>query len=273
MSPLLDVRSVGVTVKSARLIDDISVHVDRGAWLSVIGPNGAGKSTLLRAIATGTVSSGTIRVNGSDLGAMSPPKRSRLVSWVPQTPVVPAGMSVLDYVLLGRTPYLHPLANPRPRDLEIVESILADLQLEALSARFVETLSGGERQRTVIARALAQEAPLVLLDEPTSALDLGHQQEVLALLDRLRADGERTIVSTMHDLTLAGAFADELLMLNGGSVAHHGPPRAVLTEPHIAEHYGATVRVEERDGTVIVVPDIQLANPNSKSSGHAEEKQ
>ena len=255
---LMDVRSVAFSVKGTTLISDVDVDVDRGGWLSIIGPNGAGKSTLLRAIATGTASAGSVSIDGQNLADLSHAQRSKLVSWVPQSPVIPAGMSVLDYVLLGRTPHLHPLASPKSADVALAKSILDDLGLTDFASRFVETLSGGELQRAVIGRALAQEAPLLLLDEPTSALDLGHQQEVLWLLQRLRSSGDRAIVTTMHDLTLAGAFADELVMMSNGSVAHRGTAIEVLTESNIAEHYGANVRVEVVDGTVLVVPKLDL---------------
>jgi len=255
---LMDVRSVAFSVKGTTLISDVDVDVDRGGWLSIIGPNGAGKSTLLRAIATGTASAGSVSIDGQNLADLSHAQRSKLVSWVPQSPVIPAGMSVLDYVLLGRTPHLHPLASPKSADVALAESILDDLGLTDFASRFVETLSGGELQRAVIGRALAQEAPLLLLDEPTSALDLGHQQEVLSLLQRLRSSGDRAIVTTMHDLTLAGAFADELVMMSNGGVARRGTATEVLTESNIAEHYGANVRVEVVDGTVLVVPKLDL---------------
>lgn len=265
--PLLDVRSVGVSVKSATLVSDVDLQVGRGEWLSIIGPNGAGKSTLLRAIATGSPTTGAVHINGANTAELSTSERAALVSWVPQYPTIPGGMSVLDYILLGRTPHLHPLASPRRQDVELAEAVLEDLQLSPFATRLVETLSGGERQRAVIGRALVQEAPLMLLDEPTSALDLGHQQEVLALLDRLRSTGDRTIITTMHDLTLACAFADELVMMSHGSVVHRGPARTVLTESNIAEHYGAEVRVEVVDGTVVVVPRLTAAptiSPTSK---------
>lgn len=258
MTRLLDARGVGFHVKSTPLIRNVDLALDLGNWVSVIGPNGAGKSTLLRAIATGKTTAGSVSINGKDTTQLSPSERSRLVSWVPQSPVIPAGMTVLDYILLGRTPHLHPLASPRKEDVALAESILDDLGLNEFASRMVDTLSGGERQRTVIGRALAQEAPLVLLDEPTSALDLGHQQEVLSLLDSLRATGDRAIITTMHDLTLAGAFADELVMMSGGTVAHRGSAEEVLTESNIAEHYGANVRVEISDGTVLVVPRLDL---------------
>jgi iron complex transport system ATP-binding protein len=168
-------------------------------------------------------------------------------------------------VLLGRTPHLHPLASPSSHDLQLVREVIADLDLNALASRTVETLSGGERQRTVIGRALAQDAPILLLDEPTTALDLGHQQDVLRLLDRLRADHKRTIITTMHDLTLAGQFADRLILMAEGAIVAEGAAVDVLTEHNISRHYHADVEVTYRRDAVLVVPRI-----NSRSAATAE---
>jgi len=199
MTAALSLRDVGVSIKGARLLAGVDLNVQPGEWLSIVGPNGAGKSTLLRSIAGVLKSTGTIQIDGvavRDLGAR---ERAKQVSWVPQSPVVPPGITVFDYVLLGRTPHLHPLARESRRDREIASDVLDELDLGRLADRMVDTLSGGELQRSVIGRALAQQAPVILLDEPTSALDLGHQQEVLALLERLRASGDRSIITTMHD--------------------------------------------------------------------------
>jgi iron complex transport system ATP-binding protein len=247
---------VSVAVKGYVLLDDVSLIADEGSWLSIIGPNGAGKSTLLRALAGGGVTAGKIEMFDRDLDGISQRQRAQLVSWVPQSPIIPTGMSVLDYVLLGRTPHLHPLANVSSSDVEIAQRILDDLDLSSLAARTVETLSGGERQRAIIGRALAQEAPILLLDEPTTALDLGHQQDVLRLLDRLRLSAKRTIISTMHDLTLAGQFADRLILLSGGTIAAEGSAVDVLTEQNITDHYRADVEVTRRGQSVLVVPRI-----------------
>lgn len=247
---------VSVEIKGHALLDGVSLTAEEGSWLSIIGPNGAGKSTLLRALAGGGSPSGQIEVFDRDLKEISQRQRAQLVSWVPQTPIIPAGMSVLDYVLLGRTPHLHPLANISSSHVEVARRILEDLDLSSLAGRTVETLSGGERQRAIIGRALAQEAPILLLDEPTTALDLGHQQEVLRLLDRLRRSAKRTIISTMHDLTLAGQFADRLVMLSGGSIVAEGSAVDVLTEQHITDHYRADVEVTRQGDFVLVVPRI-----------------
>ena len=173
-------------------------------------------------------------------------------------------MKVLDYVLLGRTAHLHPLASEGSGDVDVVESILTDLDLHPLAHRHVSTLSGGERQRTVIARALAQQTTILLLDEPTTALDLGHQQEVLSLLWNRHQQCGLTIVSTMHDLTLAGSFAGRLVLLAAGRVAAEGSAVDVLTEPNIETHYGAQVSVRHEGDTVLVLPRIEP--PNSSES-------
>ena len=141
-----------------------------------------------------------------------------------QSPVVPPGMSVLDYVLLGRTPYIPPLGRESAADLAAVDDVLDRLDLAGFHRRELATLSGGERQRVFLARALAQGATLLLLDEPTSALDIGHQQEVLELVDQLRRAHGLTVLATMHDLSLAGEYADRMVLLADGRVVAAGPP-------------------------------------------------
>ena len=163
-------------------------------------------------------------------------------------------MSVLDYVLLGRTPYIRPLGRESTVDLAAVDDVLDRLDLTRFAGRYLDTLSGGERQRVFLARALAQGATLLLLDEPTSALDIGHQQEVLDLVDQLRADHGLTVLACMHDLSLAGEYADRMVLLAAGRVVAAGPPRQVLTEPLLREHYGARVRVIDGEQGPLIVP-------------------
>lgn len=252
----LQVRGLGVSIKGSTLLDDVDLSVEPGEWVSIIGPNGAGKSTLLRAIAGVAKSDGLVQVQGDSLADLDRRERARRVSWVPQTPEIPAGIRVFDYVLLGRTPHLHPLAKEGANDIAIVTDVLDQLDLAELGGRDVATLSGGELQRCVIARSLVQQAPIMLLDEPTSALDLGHQQEVLSLLDRLRRDGDRSVVTTMHDLTLAGVYADRLVMLAEGKVVAEGTAADVLTAERVAQWYGARVSITERNGQVLVTPEL-----------------
>jgi iron complex transport system ATP-binding protein len=226
-----------------------------GEWLCVIGPNGAGKSSLLRAIAGLVSYSGSVQVAGREVSDMTPREAARSVAFVPQDPMLPDDMSVTEYVMLGRNPYVSTFGRESANDRDVVARLVDDLSLQAFARRNLATLSGGERQRAVIARALAQQAPVLLLDEPTSALDLGHQQHSLELVDRLRRERNLTVVSAMHDLTLAGLYSDRMLLLHQGVGVARGAARDVLRSETLAEFYGVSARViHEADGTVVVVP-------------------
>ncbi|HEV2309131.1 MAG TPA: ABC transporter ATP-binding protein [Acidimicrobiia bacterium] len=254
MTQGLAVHGVAVELGGARLLDGIDLSVAPGSWVSVVGPNGAGKTTLLHAVA-GLVAceTGHVELGGIDVRRMRARARGRAVALVPQVPVVPVGMAVLDYALLGRTPHCSFLGGETARDVRLAHEVLDRLGVADLAGRLVETLSGGERQRVVLSRALLQDAPVLLLDEPTSALDIGHQQDVLELVERLRVERNLAVLSTMHDLTLAGFYADELVLLNGGRVVERGPADAVLTEEHLRAHFGAEVSVlDGTDGPVVV---------------------
>jgi iron complex transport system ATP-binding protein len=248
----------GLTVQYGRrtAVASFTETVRSGEWLGLIGPNGAGKSSLLQAI-VGVVAatSGEIAVDGAPLGLRSRARRAALVAYVPQDPVVPADMTGFEYVLLGRSPYVGYFGTESRHDRAMVADVLDRLDLGAFVQRKLGRLSGGERQRLVIARALATEAPILLLDEPTSALDIGHQQQALELVARLRADHGLTVISAMHDLTLAGMYADRLVLLHEGVVVASGVPADVLRPETLAEFYGVRVSVHrEADGTIVVVP-------------------
>jgi iron complex transport system ATP-binding protein len=163
-------------------------------------------------------------------------------------------MTVADYVLLGRNPHINPLGVEGSHDLAAVHDALAHLELVEMAGRVVSTLSGGERQRVLIARALAQGSPIVLLDEPTTALDVGHQQQVLELVDTLRLAHGLSVISTMHDLTLAGQYAERLILLDAGRVVVEGAAADVLTEDNLARYYGAKVRVIHDGGQPVILP-------------------
>jgi iron complex transport system ATP-binding protein len=237
------------------VLDSIDFDLESGEWLTVVGPNGAGKSTLVAGIAGVLSVEGSVRVDGVSISSMGPRDRAQLVALVPQQPVVPPGLKVADYVLLGRTPHLPLLGVESQEDLEVVADVLTRLDLAQLADRQLMTLSGGELQRSQLARAVAQETTVLLLDEPTTALDLGHQQEALELVDQLRVERGMTVISTMHDLTLAGQYSDRVMLLDEGRVTALGPAEEVMTAEALSALYGASIRVINDDGLVIVLPD------------------
>ena len=251
---MIRVRGLSVRLDGTLILDGVDLEVADGEWVTVIGPNGAGKSTLLRAVGGLVPYAGEVELGADQLAALKRRERARRIATVAQSPVVPPGMRVVDYVLLGRTPYIPPLGRESASDLSAVDDVLVLLDLTRFAGRKLDTLSGGERQRVFLARALAQGAPILLLDEPTSALDIGHQQEVLELVDRLRADRGLTVLATMHDLSTAGQYADRLVLLAQGRVAASGSPREVLTVDLLAAHYRVRVKVIDGDQGPLVVP-------------------
>ena len=251
---MIDLRGVTVALGGRPVVDGVDAAVAEGEWLALIGPNGAGKTTLLRAVAGLVPFTGSIEIGGRPIEGLRRSELSRLVAVVPQEPSTPPWMTVAEYVLLGRTPHLGPLAKEGRRDREAAARALARLDLVGYEERRLGTLSGGEKQRVVVARALAQEAQIILLDEPTAALDIGHQQQALELLDLLRGESGLTLVAAMHDLTLAAQYADRMVLLDAGKVAADGVPRDVLTETLIAGHYGASIDVVPVGGRIAIVP-------------------
>jgi iron complex transport system ATP-binding protein len=252
--PSIEALGVGVTLGGRRVVDAVDLAVEPGEWLGLIGPNGAGKTSLLRALAGIVPATGTIRLNGETYGPRRRRELARVVALVPQLPETPPALTVAEYVLLGRTPHIGYLGSERHADWVAAAVAIDRLGLRAFVDREVGSLSGGERQRVVLARALAQASPILLLDEPTSALDLGRQQDALELLDELRRQDGLTVVSAMHDLSLAGQYADRLVLLEAGRVAAQGRPHEVLTVETIARCYDAEVRVLHDDGRVFVLP-------------------
>jgi iron complex transport system ATP-binding protein len=250
----------GVTVRlgGRPVVREVTARVERGEWVALIGPNGAGKTTLLRAIAGLLPHEGHVSLFEQPAAELERRERARLLAVVPQEPETPPWLTVAEYALMGRTPHLGPLAREGAADRDAAARALDRLGLEPFAERALGTLSGGERQRVVVARALAQEAPIVLLDEPTAALDIGHQQQALELLDALRSADGLTLVAAMHDLTLAALYADRVLLLAEGRIVAEGTPAEVLTESALAEHYGASVRVVTLDDRIAVLPSRGL---------------
>src|SRR3972149_318386 len=204
--------------------------------MGLVRPNGSGKTTLIRA-ASGVVASrgGEVCLGGVDAAALSAKEVALRAAVVPQNPPLPPAFSALEIVLMGRTPHLALLQAEAGADLDAARRAMLVTAPWQFAGRRVGELSGGERQRLLLARALSQETPLLLLDEPTAHLDVGHQSATLRLMLRLCRDEGKAVLAAVHDLTLAAQFCDELVMLNGGSVVACGTPAEVLTAERLRE--------------------------------------
>jgi len=250
---VIELRGLTVRFDGASAVRDVSFKVETGEWVVLIGPNGAGKTSALRAICRLLPFGGRVLLDGLYTNRLGRREGARIAAFAPHAPETPPELTVGEYVLLGRTPHIGYFASEGRADRFAAERALHRLELGSFAERTLGSLSGGELQRAVIARALAQESPILLLDEPTTALDLGRQQQALELIDSLRSEG-LTVVSTMHDLTLAGQYADRLLLLDRGAVVAEGPAAEVLIEPNVASYYGANVRVVQDEGGIFVLP-------------------
>ncbi len=264
-APPLEIRRLAVTYRRAkhelRALRNVSLELAAGELLGLVGPNGSGKTTLIRAV-TKVVPpvSGEVWVGGYDVSALSQVEVARRVAVVPQEPVLPEAFTALDCVLMGRTPHLRLLENEGAGDFEAARQAMVRTDTWELAERPVGELSGGERQRVVVARALAQETPVLLLDEPTAHLDIGHQAAVLALMRALCREEGKAVLAVAHDLTLAAAYCDRLVMLRaGGTVAAEGSAAEILRPEILAEVYGARVEVfpHPRTGRPVVAPSVE----------------
>ncbi len=241
------------------VLTGVDLEIAPGTMVGIGGPNGVGKSTLMKVIA-GVIApeSGSVMVEGQEIAGLSSRKRAQLVAVVPQSPELPAGAKALEVVLMGRNPYLGLLSWETEEDLAIAVEAMKVTDTEDLLDRPVDRLSGGERQRVAIAMALAQQTPVLLLDEPTANLDLAYQPAIMQILRRLANSG-RTVVTAVHDLTLASQFCDVIALMAGGRFVAEGSPAEVLTTERIREVYGAEVRVIDHPetGRPIVVSSVR----------------
>ena len=241
---MLEVHSLSVAYDSRTVLKNISFDLPPGNILAVIGPNGAGKTTLIRALTGITpLSAGQISVHGRSVNQLSVAERARWIAVVPQARNLPPAFSAWETVLLGRTPHLNWLGQVSAKDEAITRQAMTRTQTLELAARPVGELSGGEQQRLLLARALAQAAPILLLDEPTSHLDLQFQ---LALLDQVRAlatEEKLSVLVVLHDLNLAARYADRVALLVQGEVRALGPTREVLTPELLSPVYHVPLEI------------------------------
>ena len=239
----------------ADILRNITLSVNRSEILCLIGKNGSGKTTLLRGI-TGIIPlrSGTIAYNGTDLNTLNPKARARLTAVVPQAASLPPGYTVYETVAHGRTPYLNWYGRLSTADKEIINNAVKITGLERFVDIEVSRLSGGEQQRVILARALSQDAPVMILDEPTNYLDLHYQVSLLNLERSICKEKGLSVIVIIHDLNLAARIADRIAILNGGQIVSVGSPADVLRENILSDVYDTPVRVikDSREGLIIL---------------------
>ena len=254
----LDVTGLTVAYGPRVVLSDVSLSLQPGRLLGLVGPNGSGKTTLIRAI-SGVVAprAGEVRLAGDDALRLSAREVALRTAVVPQNPHLPPAFTALELVLMGRTPHLGLLAAEGRADVEASRRAMQATDTWELAGRRIGELSGGERQRVLVARALAQETPLLLLDEPTAHLDVGHQAATLRLMARLCRSEGKAVLAAIHDLTLAAQFCDRLVMLHRGEVVAEGAPADVLTPERVRAVYGASVHVLSHPltGRPVLAPD------------------
>ena len=252
------------------ILREISLEVAAGEMVGLVGPNGAGKTTLLR-IVTGALrpQSGRVCVQGSEPASLRPRERAQLVAVVQQSPAVPQGFTALEVVLMGRNPYLGLLQWEGPKDMEVCQRIMELTDTWEYAYRPATSLSGGELQRVFIARALAQETPVLILDEPTAHLDISYQTSVFDTIERIRRTTRVTVLVATHDLTLAAQYCAKIAALHEGRVFAFGEPSQVLTTEVVSEVFGAPVSIIKHPvhGTPVVLPVGQAIKVKEDGEG------
>lgn len=236
----LAIEHVSCTIMETSIIQDISIHINDGQFVGIIGPNGSGKSTLLK-IASRILkpNAGAVRLDGQHLYELSPKKAAQEIAVVSQETSLTFDFSVQEIVLMGRNPHKRLFQSDTDEDLRIVNEALERVGMQGYEERSFMSLSGGEKQRVLIARALAQQAKLIILDEPTNHLDIRHQLQLMDLVKKLNV----TVLAALHDLNLASNYCDYLYVIQNGQVVMSGTPESVLTKDRIREVFGVETEI------------------------------
>ena len=253
---IINIKKLNYSYGKKEVLKELSLDIDENKLTGIIGPNGCGKSTLAKNIIkyiNGKFES--FKIMDTDIRELSHKKIAQLISYIPQKSTIISNISVFDYVLLGRFPLLkNSWDNYSEKDYEIVENNINLLNIKELRDRNVETLSGGELQKALLARALAQEAKILLLDEPTSALDLNNAVEFMKILKNISIKKEISVIIIIHDLNLASLFCDSLIILKDGKFIEKGSPKEVINEKNIKSVYNLDCKVcyNENDKPYII---------------------
>ena len=248
----LEGRAIRASLGNKPVLHGIDLALPAGRWTSVVGPNGAGKSTLLKVLAGLLPYSGEMQLLGQPLGSLTGRQRATQLSWLGQNEASGDDLSVLDVVMLGRLPHQPWLAGPSPADHAAVQQALLATQAWDWRQRALGQLSGGERQRVLLARALAVQAPVLLMDEPLANLDPPHQADWLALVRALVARGQ-TVVSVLHEISMA-LHADDLLVLANGRLTHHGPCADPASHRALEQVFDHRIAIHPLQGQWVALP-------------------
>ena len=256
--PILEVKDLSAGYENGFVVHDVSLAVEPGEFVAILGRNGSGKSTLIKAVQNllGNVR-GRVACDGEDVFRMSPRRLAAKVAYVPQLVEPVFEYTVEEVVLMGRFARQGRLEKASPADALAVGEAMRLTEVGSLKAKKLSQLSGGERQRVFIARALAQDTPLLLLDEPSLHLDISYQVEVYGILKDLQKDKGKTIVAAEHNINLAAAYAERLIFLKDGAVAAEGTPGETVSAANIRDIFGAEVDIRENFRTAL--PEISLA--------------
>ncbi|MBN9077014.1 MAG: ABC transporter [Rhizobiales bacterium 65-79] len=250
---MIEARNLSVDLSSRRVVSGISLGLVPGTITGVLGPNGAGKSTLMRALAGQIASTGSIAVDGRELASLSFAERARLVAHLPQARIISWPLTVRDLVGLGRMPWQGVSRAFSNGDRALCTEAMEMMDVAGLAERPATELSGGEQARVLAARAIAQDTPVLLADEPASGLDPAHQMTMMAGLRKLAAKG-RTLLVSLHDLTLAARWCDRILLMKEGRLVAEGAPADVLTAERLGEVFGILAHIDHDAGGMILAP-------------------
>jgi iron complex transport system ATP-binding protein len=261
---IFEVKDLSAGYENGPVIKDISFSIKQGESISILGKNGAGKSTLIKAL-QGLLKnvSGRVTVDGENVLSLKPRQIAKKIAYVPQIFSFAFEFSVMEIILMGR--YIHQgrLGGCSTKDLETIEEVMSLTQITHFRDKKIAHLSGGERQRVFIARALAQDTPLIFLDEPSSHLDISYQVEIYHILKRLQEEKGKTILCTEHNINLAIPYSRKIIFLKEGQIQAMGPPEKLITKENIKDVFEADVEIRENVHSKL--PEISLIPKLDKS--------
>ena len=258
----LNIENITYSIDSKLIVDGVSLGVEKGAFVGLVGPNGCGKSTLLKNIyRVYKPDSGAVYIDGRDVSQMTNRETAREMSVMQQENNVEFDMTVFDMAMLGRFAHQKMFGNDMLREREIVRAALKEVGMEDYEERSFLSLSGGEKQRTLVARALVQQAPLIILDEPTNHLDIGYQYQIMSILKKQKL----TVFSSIHDLNVASCYCDRIILMKAGKIVDAGTPEETFTPEKIRLLFGVNTQITTNSVTkkpnIIFIPTETDAPP------------